>query len=483
MAKSYFSVREVKAGFEEVLNDNNAALGELDAAVKSIALDKAGIEETYQRGLDKFVTSIIHPMNSDALKKLSYWMPSRSEEGFASRYLEREHQGRIRASQEAEIRLNGLTATHGSVQQMEKKYTVLSATAGGLKEDERKLAKTVSTIAENLAPVDAFNKRVATGKAKLDEEGIGYFSSKKGFSHVWAYLFDGHYRQGRAVIKAFSPNKDGIVAAQKSLTSFKAELFEKNEAKETAQEKAKAAEQVLTEMQTVEAQVHSEQKLRDVLKADIVDAMKDADRFGKVAKSLEGIFPQLLLEQRAKIENMAKLQEGAEKTRSAVRDANKKLDVHMPKLKKAVSRAGSKKISIDLDGIKAGYKPLQKGVRQQAKQMKQRSAAVGKYRYQPAPVASSAAASPAGGINALDVVMVAMILDMNNSIPDIPDVDVGGSFNDAVSGIDAGSFDVPDISSLDISVPDISVPDISIDTGGFSGGDFGGFSGGDFGGF
>lgn len=481
MAKSYFSVREVKAGFEEVLNDNNAALGELDAAVKSIALDKAGIEDTYQRGLDKFVTSIIHPMNSDALKRLSYWMPSRSEEGFSSRDLEREHQDRIRASQEAEIRLNGLTATHGSVQHMEKQYTVLSATAGELEAAENKTARAISTIADNLAPVTAFNKRYGATKAKLDAEGIDYFSSKKGFGHVWAYLFDGHYRQGRAIIKAFSPNKDGIVTAQASLAAFKTELFEQNAAKESVQEKAKAASQVLSEMQGIEAQVHSEQKLRDVLKADIVDAMKEADRFGKVAKSLEDIFPQLLLEQRAKIENMAKLQEGAEKTRSAVKDANKKLDVHMPKLKKAVSRAGSKKISIDLDGIKAGYKPLQQGVRQQAKQLKQRSAAVGKYRYQPAPAASTA--SPVGGINALDVVMVAMILDMNNSIPDMPDVDVGGSFNDAVSGIDAGSFDVPDISKLDISVPDISVPDISIDTGGFSGGDFGGFSGGDFGGF
>lgn len=476
MAKSYFSVREVKAGFEEVLNDNNKALEELESAVRTIGLDKAGIEESYQRGLDRFVSSVIHPMNSDALKKMSGWMPSRKDEVFVIRDLEREHLGRISASQQAEIRLNGLTVTHGSLEQMEKKYTVLSATAGELDAAEKKTARAITTIIGNLAPVSDFNKRYGAHKAKLDAEGIDYFSSKKGIGHVWSYLFDAHYRQGRAIIKDFSSNKDGIVAAQKSLASFKEELVEKGAARKSVQEKAQAAEAVLTEMQSIDAQALSEEKLRDVLKQDILQALKNAETFGKVAKSLEGVFPQLLIEQRAKIENMAKLQEGAEKTRSAVKDANKKLDVHMPKLKKAVSRAPSKKISIDLNGIKAGYKPLQKGVRQQASQIKQRGTAVRTYRYQPSQAASTAA--PAGGINALDVVMVAMIMDMNSSVPDIPSVDIGGSFNDAVSGIDAGSFDVPDLSKLDISVPDIS-----IDTGGFSGGDFGGFSGGDFGGF
>lgn len=480
MAKSYFSVRDVKNGFEEILNDNEQALAELQGAVKSVSTDKAGLQETYQRGLDRYIGGLVHPMNSAALKKISYWMPRSSEDGYEARDLEAEYRSRVTASQQAEIKLNGLTATNGSISQMAGKVEALGTQASDLGDTISATRKSIDGYEAKLAPVDTYNARAAKqGKAQLNAEGIDYFSSKKGLSHVFSYLFDSHYRQGRGLIKTFA-GAETIPAAQQSLLDQKASFATAQQEKAAVVEKRDAAQAVLSDMRDTDGKVFSEHKLRADLTKEIVTAMEDAGRFGKIAKSLEDSFPQLLLEQRAKIEQFAKLQESAQKTIGVVNDANKKLSVHMPKLKKAVSRQPSKKISIDLDGIRQSFKPLQKGVKAQASQVKQRSTSVSKYRYQPAQVSGSAA--PAGGIDALDIVMIAMIMDMANDMPNVPDVDVGGSFNDAVSGIDSASFDVPDLSRIDVSVPDISVPDISIDTGSFSsfdsGGSFGGFDGG-----
>ncbi len=478
MAKSYFSVRDVKNGFDEILNDNDKALAELQGAVKSVATDKAGLQETYQRGLDRYIGGLIHPMNGAALKKISYWMPRSSEDGFAARDLEAEYRSRVTASQMAEIKLNGLTATNGSLAQMTKKVEGLNTRITALTGEISGIRDSIDAYDAKLAPVAAYNSRAEKqSKPQLTAEEIGYFSSKKGFSHVFAYLFDSHYRQGRGLIKAFT-GKESIPEAQQVFADQKTAFAAKREEKETIIEKRDTAQGVLAEMQQTDAAVFSEQKLREDLKKEVLAAMEDAGRFGKVAKSLEDSFPQLLLEQRAKIEQFAQLQDGAEQTIRTVNDANKKLSVHMPKLKKAVSRQPSKKISIDLDGIRQSFKPLQKGVKAQAARVQQRSTAVSKYRYQPVP-ASGGSTQAAGGIDALDIVMIAMILDMSNDMPNVPDVDVGGSFNDAVSGIDSASFDIPDISKMDISVPDISVPDISIDTSSFSdfGGSFGGFDG------
>lgn len=484
MAKSYFSVRDVKNGFEEILNDNEQAIAELQGAVRSVASDKAGLQETYQRGLDRYIGGLIHPMDSEALKKISYWMPRSSDNGYEARDLEAEHRSRIAASQMAEIKLSGLTAANGSISQMAGKVEALNMQASDLGEVIVAARKAIERYEVKLAPVDTYNSRAAKqGKPQLNAEGIHYFSSKKGLTHVFAYLFDSHYRQGRGLIKNFA-GSETIPAAQQSLTEQKAAFASAEQQKADVVEKRDAAQAVLADMRQTDAGVFSEQKLREDLKKEIVTAMADAGRFGKIAKSLEGSFPQLLLEQRAKIEQFAKLQEGAEKTIRTVDDANKKLTVHMPKLKKAVSRQPSKKISIDLDGIRQSFRPLQKGVKAQAVQVKQRGAAVSKYRYQPAQVSGSTAA-PAGGIDALDIVMIAMIVDMAHDMPGVPDI--GGSFNDAVSGIEATGMDVaiPDVGNIDISVPDISVPDISvpdisIDTSSFSdfGGGFGGFDGG-----
>jgi hypothetical protein len=477
MAKSYFSVRDVKNGFDEILNDNEKALTALQGAVKSVATDKAGLQETYQRGLDRYIGDLIHPMNSESLKKISYWMPRSGDDGFAARDLEAEYRSRVTVSQMAEIKLNGLTATNGSLTQMTKTVDGLNARITELTGEISDIRDSIEAYGVNLAPVAAYNGRAEKqGKPQLTAGEIDYFSSKKGFSHVFSYLFDSHYRQGRGLIKSFT-GKESIPEAQQAVADQKTSFAAKREEKETIIKKRDTAQSVLVEMQQTDAKVFSEQKLREDLKNEVLTAMEDAGRFGKVAKSLEDSFPQLLLEQRAKIEQFAQLQEGAEKTIRTVHDANKKLSVHMPKLKKAVSRQPSKKISIDLDGIRQSFKPLQRGVRAQAAQVKQRSASVSKYRYQPTQVSSGSSA--AGGIDALDIVMIAMILDMSNDMPNVPDVDVGGSFNDAVSGIDSASFDIPDISKMDISVPDISVPDISIDTGSFSdfGSSFGGFDG------
>ncbi len=485
MAKESISIREVKSEFETILNDNAKAVSQLQEALKSIETDKSNVQEIYTRALDRFVGDILHPLDKAALKTLSSLTTDKRD--FEAQY----NQAR-QDSSTADMRLNGLVATHGSVAQMNKTVVALNAVTETLTRETKVARDHILFYEKNLAPVDDFNKQAAAaGKAELKEGGIDYFSSKKGFAHVWAFVFDSHYRQGRSLIKSLD-DANTIVSLQASLQTEQGVLAEKKARHAQAEEKQVAAEAVLQDMEKTESRVVSDPDIRQQIKADILQQFESASYFGAVAAKMKDSFPQIVLENRAKLEHLGTLSAGGKKTLGVVSDANNKLDKHLPKLRKAISRGGGyKKMSIDMSSIKAGFKPLQVGVRKQAVQLKQRSATVRKTSYAPriaaAPQQGSAAAS--GSFTPLDAMMAFIIYD---SLTDVGMADLGGSFNDAVDGLDAaGSVDVAgldavdmasvDVSVPDISVPDISVPDISIDVGG-GGFDFGG-GGGDFGGF
>lgn len=482
MAKESISLRDVKSEFETILNDNAKAVSQLQEALKSVETDKSNVQEIYTRALDRFVADILHPLDKAALKTLSSLTTDKRD--FETQY----NQAR-QDSSTADIRLNGLVATHGSVAQMNKTVAALNAAADTLKQDVQVARDHIEFYEQKLEPVDRFNRQAAaSGKAELKEGGIDYFSSKKGFGHVWAFVFDSHYRQGRGLIKSLEGAKT-IVSLQASLQTEQGVFAQKKAERAQVQEKQSAAEAVLQDMEQTESRIFSDQDIRTQVKADILQQFENPSYFGAVAAKMKDSFPEIVLENRAKLEHLGSLSAGGKKTLGVVSDANNKLDKHLPKLRKAISRGGGyKKMSIDMSSIRAGFKPLQVGVRKQAVQLKQRSATVRKTSYAPriatAPQRSGSAAE-AGSFTPLDAMMAFIIYD---SLTDVGMADLGGSFNDAVDGIDAAGLDaaVPDMSSIDVSVPDISVPeisvpDISIDVGG-GGFDFGG-GGGDFGGF
>lgn len=489
------SVREVKSTFEDILGENTRVLSELDKTISYTQSDIDSVNELYTRALDKFVTGQLRPMNSEMLTTLSGLTGGRRD-------FEQEYNRGLVTSREAEIRLNGLTTTHGTETALRAQYKQRITESEKLEGEVAVLDRTTANLARTLAPVDAFNahaEKIGKGHLKLDAEGVDYFSSKKGIAHVWAWLTDWHYHQGRELVKSFAKQGKQIPAVQQELADSKALRAEKGQRVSDIGTETTGMTAVLKDMRSTAEKVVSDTSLREKMKKDIMTSFDDQAFFSRAVKALGKKFPVFVVEQRAKLDNLRKLQTTAQKSRQTVQQAGGKLDKHMYKLRRAASRSGSTQITIDLQGIKTGFSQMQTGVRTQTTQLRQTSASVRDYKYDSS---ASSTAYGAGGVDPLMVMTVIMLSDIQHTpMPDFSAAidSAAGSFNaasDALSGgIDAGGLSgldaignmdvsVPDISVSvpDISVPDISVPDFSsYDGGGFSGGGYdggGGFSGG-----
>jgi len=459
------SVRDVKNTFEEILSESAVALRDIEQTISQTKSDIAGVEELYTRALDKFVTAQIRPMNSDVLKKLS--------DISGTRNFEQEFNDGVTAARTAEIRLSGLVATHGAETNLKYKLQNLSDESNKLGSESLKLAGVMGRLQSALRPVVSFNTYAERiGKQKLEAQSIDYFSSKKGFSHVWSFIFDTHYRQGRALIREFAAQGTTIPAAQKSLVENTAAQAEKKARLDEMAAEAGRIEPVLKDIRDTTAKAVSTETLRERLKKDIVTAFDDVTFFNRAAKTLGTTFPVFVTEQRAKLENLRKILDGAQKSKQAVQQADGKLSKHMSKLRTAASRSGSTQITIDLKGIKTSFGGMQQGVKAQAAQLRQASAAVRDYKFSASPSPAASGAAPAAGMDPVFFMAVIMMSDINRSVA-VPDVSVPGNIGDSFNSAALDAVNVPDIA---VSVPDISVPDISISSGG--GYDGGGFSGG-----
>jgi len=468
------SVRDVKNTFEQILGDNAETIREIDKTISQTKSDLESVQELYGRALDKFVTAQIRPMNSAVLKKLSTIAVTRD--------FEQEYNDGTAAARAAEIRLNGLVATHGEQKTLKDKLQALSDESNTLGGESLKLAEGIGKLKSTLRPVNSFNiyaERI--GKPKLEAENIDYFSSKKGFSHVWSWMFDTHYRHGCALIRDFAEQGTSIPETQKTLVEKTAAQAEKQARLDARAAEAGRIEPALKEMRDTAEKAVSPETLRERLKKEIVTAFDDVKFFNRAAKELGGTFPVFVTEQRAKLENLRKILDGAQKSKQAVQQAGGKLDKHMSKLRTAASRSGSTQMTIDLNGIKTSFGGMQKGVKTQAVQLRQTSAAVRDYKFTP----SSSSAPAAAGTDPVFFMAVIMMSDINHSAS-VPDVSVSGNIGDSFNGAALDAVSVPNIDvsvpDISVSVPDISVPDVSFSSGGFDGG--GGFSGGfDGGGF
>lgn len=469
------SVRDVKNTFEEILGGNAETLREIDKTIAQAQSDIGTVEDLYSRAIDKFASAQVRPMNSDMLKTLSAIAGK-------GRDFEQEYKDAAEASRKAEIRLNGLVTTQGSESQLRDQLQKLNGQAQAADAAITQVSDTLRQINRTLSGVDDFNFSArASGKPQLAAGEIDYFSSKKGISHVWSWMFDGHYRSGRALIKSADIAGHDIPAMQSSREEQKSTLRSVKEQSADVTDKAQKTEKQLQETRSTAAQVIGDYALRENLKKEIVKSFDDIGFMNKVAHKLGGAFPVFAVEQRAKLENLRKILGGAQKTKQTVQDAGGKLDKHMSKLRRAASSSGSTKISIDLNGIKTNFGTMQASVKTQAVQLRQTSAAVRDYKPAATSSAASGAAAPVGGMDPVFFMAVIMMSDIQHTaVPDVSvPANIGDSFNSAaIDNVNIGNLDNISVPDIAISVPDISVPDISVSVSdSFSGG---GFDGGSF---
>lgn len=493
--------REVRDTFETLINDNNAAIAELENSIREIKGNRAPVESLYGRMIDRFAESLLWPsLDEAALGKIRDASGGKAD--FAAAYRQQ-----MADSRQAEIRLNGLTATHGEMNGLEDRMRDLQRRVNEAESAQERIGRAVAKKAGVLRPVGRFNDDAPKDAPKLEEGSIGYFSSKSGFAHVWSWMFNSHYRHGRAIIRDIEQNGVSIVALQKELKEEKAGHAAAEQATQALVGQKLAVEKPFREMKAVAAQVFTEEQIVGGLKKEMLSMLEDRAFFNKVAAAMGESFPSHAIELRAKLEGLDKLERGARKGIAQLQDTSRRLKEPMGKLNKAISRKPGMNVKVDLDKTRKGVKAQQVLAKHKASEIKKAGKSIGDYRhsgsYGPAPagpdildiylgfmifdmLAHDHHAGAAAAVAAVDPAVVNETLGISDSVAADAGIDVGNlspalsgdelsglgdAFNGAaldVGSLDVGTFEVPD-------VPDISVPDI--DAGGFDLGgiDIGGF--------
>lgn len=492
--------REVRDTFQSLINDNKAAIGELQSTISEISQNREPVKELYGRVIERFVSSLLWPsLDEEALGKFKDASGGKAD--FAAAF----HQ-QTSDSREAEIRLNSLTTTHGEADVLGARMRYLQQQANNSAEEEARLGGDVSRKSGILAPVEQFNASAPEGAPKLAEGSIEYFNSKSGVAHVWSWLFNGHYRRGRSIIKDVEKAGTSVVALQKELVADQAaQAAAKKATKDLIKQKLEV-EKPYREIESVAAKVVTEEQVIDKLKTEMLGMLEDRALFNKAAAAMGESFPAHAIELRAKLEGFDKLEAGARKSIRELEDTNRKLQEPMSKLNKAVSKKPGMNINVDLDKAKKGVKGQQALAKHKASEIKKANKSINDYKH---------SGSYNGGYvvaDALDIYLSFMIIDMlidgtshavgagvealgggvdpavvNETLGisgevaanvGIPDVDaltptlsgdelagLGDAFNGAavdVGDIDVGAIEVPDFELPDFEIPDISLPDIDL---------------------
>ena len=498
--------RQVRDTFQQLIRDNNSAVRELESSIQSIRRDREPVEKLYATMIDRFAVSVLSPsLDEETLNAVSKVTKGRVD--FVKTYNQQ-----MTESRQSEIRLNALTATHGPMETLQTRMREIQVQANNADDAAKGISRSVAAKATALKPVDRFNAEAAEGAPKLEEGSISYFTSKKGFAHAWSWLFNSHYRHGRAVMKEAEQGGVSIPDQQKQM---KAERENHAAAQATTQgfvAQRLEVEKPFREMQGVAAKVLTEEQVVQGLKQNLLSLLEDRDSFNETVKALGKEFPAHAVELRAKVEGFTKLEAGARKSIEGLQATTKKLNEPISKLDKAVSRKPGMDIKMDLDKTRKGVKAQQTLAKHKAAEIKKASTSIGKYD------GSTSSGPVYAGIDPLDIYLGFMIADMLShnhhhhvgavteaastaavdagshaaaletvdasvvndtlGIPDNVAADVGldvdhltpelsgaelsgldGAFND-VSGIDVGNIDVGTFEVPDI--PDISVPDVDV---------------------
>jgi hypothetical protein len=493
--------REVKETFEKILDDNNAVIRDLEGAIKQTQTDKTSLETSYATSINAFAKSLFTPrLNEGLLDKLSWITDGKTN--FVQEYRAQAEESRL-----SEIKLNGMITTHGDVNVLEDRLSGLRKEVKAAQNHAGELESAAAETAARLNGVERFNAVAPAGAAKLEEATIGYFNSKTGINHVINWMFNGHYRRGRALIKDFAEDGTTIPAVQKQLVEERATAAAAAEAVKAVVARKDEVEKPYREMEMLSERVKSNDEIAEGLTGKLTDLLDNRDFFCRAVASLGQDFPQQPIEMRAKIEGMGKLVQSTRNTITSLKQSGAKLEKNLPKLRKAASRGVRKNINVDLPKIKKGFKAQQTMAKHKAAEVRKASKSMKDYSgsstssgpiyVAPDPLdfymgfmladmlshhhhhvdtaasALSSAPDPAvlnEAIGIPDNVAADAGLDLDTLTPSLSDADMGdlsGAFNDA------GSIDVGDIGNVDI--PDVDVPDFDMPDLGDVGDVFGGF--------
>jgi hypothetical protein len=496
MAKAY----QVKSCFDTLIAGNNKAVGALQDALRETRADKMSIQDAYKNLLEQSILSLLVPMDKESLTKLQ---AVTGGVDFGAVY-----ESRVNLSREAEIRLTAIETTAGTMESLLQKEATLKGDLEKQRKEQFSLSTGFRVCERELAGVTAFDEKATkAGKATLDEDKIAYFDSKKGFSHVMAWMFDSHYRQGRALINEFKKKGGlGIPDTKKDLAKLKAGVAEVDKVVAETKDNLEAVRKPMNEMKTLQGGIVSEQSVVEGIKNEMIAACKDKAFFSQAASALPETFSAYLVQTRAKVELLGKMEDKIQGSVANMQAGTAQLQKNLPAINKAANKNSKKEIDIDLEKLKKKYESAQALAQHNAKESKKQRKSIGEYAEDVAVGAGHVA------VEVLDVytnmLIIDMILNTGDSGIDVfsvnsnlgisesaaseagvslegltPDLsaeiaagdispDLATTFNDlSVADLDIaadGTFvdlNVPDIDVSSFEMPDVSLPDV--DVGGF----------------
>lgn len=511
----YARPREVRDTFKTLISQNGVVQQEVDAAANDAGRRHSEADNALTFQLENIAGRLYDLMDRDAFVKLA----SVSGAGDIGRKIDAARAAAVEAQEAYEA----FVAVNGAKTEIDVQLKLKKAALTNLDIVLEEAKKSYATIGGKLDVVSTFATKYGAGayssrNCLQTEADAAYFSSKKGFPHLWALTFDAHYREGRAVLRHYAKlgtTPAALWAEEKAHVA----IYEPKYSDRTQLEgEIKQLTATATEIDRLSKQIASEADIRRTMLAEIVKQLDDKTTFSRAAVVLPEYVSDAVVEARVKADAFQRVQERLVAQSAGLDKMSANLNKHMYKLDRAVSRAPSKDIKIDLPDIARKYQGQQVLNRHLAQEAVKANARIGAFSTTSPRVqmrrANDNINTTSSTYDPLDVwtmYMIWSLLDTNSlagavdpaavqmtlGIPEAaalaadidmanlsPNIDVASLNELNGMNIDAGNLDSLmsdiNISIPDISVPDISVPDISIDTGsvgGFDGGG-GGFDGG-----
>ena len=511
------NIKDIRDTFTEIVSENQQIINKLDAEEHETLMAKAKADAEYLEQISAAVATFLLPFDHAAVKALS------ALHGNAD--LGADYNRAISETRNAEFRMSHLTATHGDERQVASLYTGMDKAVREYKGHQQLLASKAEVLDASLEAIDAFNAKAPEGKPLIGAGTLGQFENR-GF---WAWLTDGHYREGRAIVKGFAESRQDISGMIAQREQLREDLPYAGLEVTNAEAERKRLDAVLADMRGTRNKIRSDGEIQSDIASRMVEMFKDDVFFNKAVKAMPERFPAIVVEKRAKAAGLGKVADALHLRSDVLRKATGSLDKQLPKLNKAVRNGrGSRSVSgVDLPKIRGAFQSQRNAACYSMREMGKARRSISNFNTpNSAPHAvqvSSAASDPTDfymnmmiydmvfdhghhhhheaadpfAVNAVFGIPETMAadggLDLGSLAPDVTGGDAGlsGDFNAEVGGfdtggMDAGSFDAGSFdtgASLDVgSSFDVSS---SFDTGGsYGGSDFGGggFDGGGGGG-
>lgn len=462
------TIREAYKAFTDYIDRQKVTVQSIKMEIRE---GRAQISDTQKELSDRIAAAFptVESFPADVLTEIA--QEAGTAQNFSLLY-----SGMVRENERLSEERRGLIKTHGAPENLATEKDALGAailaqmTVSDNKEGQ------VRRLTRMLSPLDArLEKRAKGNEGGVDEalvrDTVDYYATSslgRYFSPDW---WGGH----SIVTKYQTATPGGIAADWKKREDVREEWAQTRRDTENKNERYGVIETALGEMTRLENAKKTPSDMARVLQERLFEALFD-EKFIEGMKDKMGVeavapFAEPVL----KIMNLTKVGNNLEKVLEATEATLGKLEAPYSKLRRGVSRAGSKRIhGLDLDDVEAAVAGQEKFAASMTKNTQQVRAAIGTYHY----------ASPPGRAPEQDNTfwymmnawMIISILDTSSAdegfvtqtldnaiVPDLRNVDV--AVHNGAGGLNAianQAFDVPDINTPDFSVPDIAVPEFSI---------------------